>query len=131
VLPSLGGDVSSVCDSLNLSLPLEAKIIHNATKIRSAPTAEPTAIPTFAPVPSPPFDDELGIADEVALDKLIFEFVGLTVELSRVLEEAVAEAEVLAEELWPVSVLGTVAEVVAVVEPMKLQKDEKVVTASF
>jgi hypothetical protein len=66
VLPSFGGTVSSACDSLNFSFPLEAKIIHNATKIRSAPTTEPTAIPAFAPAPSSLFDDELGIADEVS-----------------------------------------------------------------
>ena len=96
MLSSFGVTGSSACDSLNpsgcdslsLSFPLEAKIIHNATKIRSAPTTEPTAIPTFAPVPSPLFDDELGIADEVApanqssslirsiLDKPIFELDG-------------------------------------------------------
>jgi hypothetical protein len=64
-LSSFGGTGSSACDSLDLPFPLEAKIIHNATKIRSAPTTEPTAIPTFAPVPSPLFDDALGIADEV------------------------------------------------------------------
>jgi hypothetical protein len=65
-LPSFGGIVPSACDSLNLSFPLEPKIIQNATKIRSAPATEPTAIPTFAPVPSPLFDDERGVADEVA-----------------------------------------------------------------
>jgi hypothetical protein len=69
------------------------------------------------------------------LDKPIFELegdvVGLTVEVSRVPGEAVANAEVVATELCPATVTNTLGKAVAVVALMKLQKDEKVLTASF
>jgi hypothetical protein len=70
------------------------------------------------------------------LDKPVFELegdvVGLTGEVSRVPEEVKANAVVVAAELWPASVLGSLlAEVVAVGGMMKLQKDEKVLTASI
>ena len=57
--------------------------------------------------------------------------MGLTVEVPRVPGEAVAIAGAVEAELWPVAVLGTLAEDVAVAKPMNLQKDEKVLTASI
>ena len=68
------------------------------------------------------------------LDKPLFDLdgdvVGLTVEASCVPGEAVGNVGVVEEELWPVTVTGTVTEV-AVAGPMKLQKDANVLTASI